>query len=134
MQAASTLEACPTKENEENTVATTAVKNVTASNSIAATNNTNENVMSPEMVRAIDSTFVMRFIGRPLAKVETKVVPVVNKVADKTLTTAGKIVVCLGVACLKAGERARNGELAKTRLESAKARHEVSLEAVRKAD
>lgn len=111
-------------------MATNAVKNVTASNSIAATNNTNinDNVMRPEMVRAIDNTLAMRFVGRPLAKVETKVVPVVCRAIDRTLTTAGKIVVRLGVACLTAGERARNGELAKNGLENAKARKEGSIE------
>lgn len=109
---------------------TTAVKNVIASNSIAATNdtNTNKNVMSPEMISAIDNTFVMRFIGRPLAKAETKVVPAVRKAADKTLTTAGNIVVRLGVACLKAGECARNGQLVKNGLEGAKVRKEGSIE------
>ncbi len=77
---------------------------------------------------AIANSIAVKYIGIPLAKVETKVVPIACKAIDRTLTAAGNIVVSLGVACLKAGERARNGELAKNGLEAAKVRKEGSIE------
>jgi hypothetical protein len=120
------LVACSTKVEEENTVTTAAVKNV-----IVATDNTDtyENVMGPQLISAVDSTFAMRFIGQPLAKAETKVVPAACKVIHRALTAAGNIAVRLGVACLAAGKRAHDSKLARNGLESVKERLEGSINA-----
>lgn len=151
-------------------MSTATVNDVIPPKSITATNTQmnskkcahhKEDVMSPEVIAAIDNTFAIRFLGRPLAKVETRVVPVVCKVADKTLTTAGKIAISLGFACLKAGEHAvaygnlflprcpaagtekavstssklaHNAELAKTRARRANAHQYAAIEALRKID
>lgn len=108
---------------------TNAVKSVIASNFTAATSNTNtnESVTSPEMIRAFDNTIVMRFIGRPLARVEIKVAPVACKVIDRTMTAAGSIAIRLGVACLAAAKRAHNSRLAKNSLEDIWERSEGSI-------
>jgi hypothetical protein len=115
--------------------------NVVASKTIEAVNTTtniDENGMNTTTMHfvggnaanaAIANSIALRYIGIPLAKAETKVVPAAHKAINKTLTAAGNIAVRLGVACLKAGARAHNVELAKNGLEGAKVRKEGSVEA-----